>query len=109
MDTRLKERLNALSDQIDKLRKAELEFLTLDAHKRVLAAQLFLQAEGKNVAEKEANVYSSAQWKDFSSGLVESESKFNHERRRYELQLKAFDAEYITYKIDATAIRKGVS
>jgi hypothetical protein len=106
MDTRLEERLTKLSEQIDRLKKAELSFLTLDAHKKVMAAQLFIQADGKNVAEREANVYSSQAWKDFAAGLVEAESAFNHERRRYELQLKAYDAEHLSLKTETPVIRR---
>jgi hypothetical protein len=106
MDSRLEERLTRLSQQIDKLRQAELSFLTLDAHKRVLAAQLFLTAEGKSIAEREANVYSSKDWQDFIVGHVDAESTFNHERRRYELQLKAYDAAHLTLKTEAPVIKR---
>lgn len=106
MDQRLNERLEKLADQIDKLRDAEKVFLELDAHKKVLAAQLYLKAEGKSVAEKEALVYASGDWVNFSIGLVEAESAFNHERRRYELQLKAYDAEHLTLKTEVPVIRR---
>lgn len=106
MDTRLDERLISIADQIDELREAERTFLDLEAHKKVLAAQLYLKAEGKNVAEKEANVYASDAWIHFSKGLVSAETAYNHERRMYELKLKAFDAEYLTMKTEAPAIRR---
>lgn len=106
MDTRLKQRLDKLEAQIDKLRIAEREFLSLDAHRKVLAAQLFIKSEGKNVAEREANVYSCSDWTAFSNAHVEAESAFNHERRRYELQLKAYDAEHLTLKTETPVIKR---
>lgn len=106
MDARLDERLVAIADQIDLLREAEKTFLELDAHKKVLAAQLFLKVEGKNVAEREALVYSSEAWINFSQGLVEAESNFNHERRRYELKMKAYDAEHLTLKTETPVINR---
>lgn len=73
----------------------------------MLAAQLFLKADGKNVAEKEAQVYASQDWIDFSRGLAEAQSKYNHERRRYELRIKAYDAEHLTMKVEAPVIKRG--
>lgn len=106
MDARLNDRLEKLADQIDLLREVEKAFLELDAHKKVLAAQLFLGAIGKNVAEREAHVYASGDWMNFCAGLVEAESAFNHERRRYELQLKAYDAEHLTLKTEVPVIKR---
>jgi len=106
VDQRLNDRLEKLADQIDILRLAEEAFLELDAHKKVLAAQLFLKAEGRSVAEKEAVVYASQDWINFTLGHVQAESAFNHERRRYELQLKAYDAEHLTLKTETPVIRR---
>lgn len=106
MDDRLKQRLTRLEAQIDKLRMAEREFLSLEAHRKVLAAQMFIKAEGKNVAEREAHVYAGQDWISFSNAHVEAESAFNHERRRYELQLKAYDAEHLTLKTEAPVIKR---
>jgi len=106
MDDRLYKRLEKLEEQIETLRDAEKQFLALDAHKKVLAAQLFLKADGKNVAEREASVYASDDWIVFSKGHVEAESSYNHERRRYELRLKAYDAEHLTLKTEAPAIKR---
>lgn len=106
MDSRLKERLEKLSDQIDVLRVAEHEYLSLEASKKPMYSEIFLRVEGKNVAEKEARAYMSDDWKDFATGLVEAESAFNHERRRYELQLKAYDAEHLTLKTEVPVIKR---
>lgn len=106
MDDRLRGRLEKLEEQIDTLKAVEHRFLELDASKKMLAAQLYLKTDGKNVAEREAQVFSSADWKVFITAHVEAESEFNFERRRYELRMKAFDAEYLTLKTDHSAIRR---
>ena len=106
MDARLQKRLEKLEAQIEKLRGAEAEFLALDAHKKVLASQLFIKAKGSSVAEREAIVYASRDWSDFVAAHVEAESNFNNERRRYELQLKAYDAEHLTLKTEVPVIRR---
>ncbi len=108
MDDSLRDRLIKIDEQTKKLYEVERMFLLLDAHKRVLAAELFIKAEGKNVAEKEALVYSSQDWINFSKGLAEAESSFNYEKRQYELKLKAFDACYLSYKQEGAAIRRSI-
>lgn len=106
MDDRLFKRLEKIEESISRLRKVEEQFLYLDAHKKVLFSQLFMKAEGKNNAEKEAFAYASQDWVDFVSGLVKAETNFNHERRMYELRLKAYDAEHLTFKNEAPAIKR---
>lgn len=106
MDSRLQKRLERLEAQIERLRDAERIFLQLEAHKKVLAAQLFVKAEGKNVAEREAATFSSDDWITFSNAHYEAETDFNYERRRYELQLKAYDAEHLTLKTETPVIKR---
>lgn len=106
MDDRLYKRLEKIEESIDNLREVEKQFLTLEANKKALYSELFLRAEGKNVAEKEATAYSSKAWRDFSAGLVAAESDFNHERRMYELRLKAYDAEHLTLKTETPVIKR---
>lgn len=108
MDVKLRKRLEKLEEQIDALRAAEKSFLALDAHRKILAAELFLRAEGKSVAEREAVVFSSDDWIAFSNAHVEAESSFNHERRRYELRIKAYDAEHLTLKTETPVIKRQV-
>jgi hypothetical protein len=106
MDARLNERLEKLADHIDELKDVEGTYLELDAHKKVLFAQLYLKADGKNVAERESQVYASRDWINFANGLVNAETELNHARRRYELKLKAFDAEYLSLKTETPVIRR---
>ena len=106
MDDRLYKRLEKIERSIEELREVEARFLALEAHKKVLYSQVFLTAEGKNVAEKEANAYASQDWRDFVGGLVKAETAFNHARRMYELRLKAYDAEHLTLKTETPAIKR---
>lgn len=106
MDDSLYQRLEKIEASIDSLKKVELQYLMLEANRKPLFSQLFLHAPGKNNAEKEAHAYDSKDWRDFSAGLVGAESALNHERRRYEMRLKAYDAEHLTFKNQGPAIRR---
>ncbi len=106
MDDRLLKRLEKIETSIADVRVAEHTYLTFEANRKVLAAQLYLKAPGKNVAEKEAHVFASEDWINFARGHVEAESAFNHARRFYELRLKAYDAEHLTLKTEVPAIRR---
>jgi hypothetical protein len=106
LDSKLRQRLEKIEQSLISLRVAEKKYLTLEAHRKVLFSQLYLQAQGKNVAEKEANAYATEDWQNFCAGHVEAESDYNHERRRYELQLKAYDAEHLTLKTEVPVIKR---
>lgn len=105
MDDKLRGRLLKIENQIKTLRNAEEKFLNLDASKKSIYAMLYLNTKG-TVAERDAIVHNSDAWKEFSSGLVQAEVNFNAEKRKLELQMKAFDAEYLTYKVEAGAINR---
>ena len=102
----LRKRLSDIENHLEVLRAAEEKFLFLDAHKKVLSAQLFLKSEGKSVAEREAIAFASYDWIDFSKGLAEAESKFNHERRMHELLLKKYDAAHLSLKMETPVINR---
>lgn len=104
MDKRLGARLKKIEEQIETLSAVEKDFLNLDAHKDVLFAELFRKSAGKSVADREADVYASQEWRDFSKGLAETQAEFHRQRRWYELRLKAYDGEHITYKVENAAI-----
>lgn len=108
MDLKLRNKLNQIEEHLAVLKTAESHFLYLDAHRKVLAAQLFLKADGKNVAEKEAQVYASSDWIEFSKGHAQAESDFNHQRRVHELLLKKYDGEHLSLKTEAPVIRRQV-
>lgn len=106
MDRVLADRLNSLNEQNEKLKRAEGNFRQLEAHKDVLWAQLYLRAEGKNVAEREAVVAASDDWRNYVTGLSNAETEYNYERRRFEILSQAYIAELNTYKQEAGVIRK---
>jgi len=106
MDRSLADRLNDLWKQSDVLKSAEEAFLRLEAERKPLFSMLFLKAEGKSVADREAVAYNSSDWADFVAGHVAAETAFNYERRKFEILEKAYLAEHATYKIDDRSIRK---
>lgn len=106
MDSRLKEQLDKLDEHIKRLFHVEHEFLTLDGNKKAVLAALTIYAQGKSHAERESNALASSDWKNFITGHSLKEAEYNRERRRYELLLKAFDAEYSTMKIESQVIRR---
>ncbi len=108
MDERLRTRLQKIQDQIDVLAKIEGQFLYLKAHKDVLYADLFRLSNEKNVASRDAQVYSSQEWKDFSYGLAKTEAEYSKQRRMYELRLKAYDAEHLSFKIEAPVVKRQI-
>lgn len=108
MDQRLHERLTKWHVQIGKVRDADAVYLELEASEKSFYSELFLAAEGKSIAEKEAKAYACQEWKNYSAGLAQARSRFNHEKRILDLHQKAFDAEYLTYKIEADGVRKAV-
>lgn len=106
MDSRLKDQLEKIDEHIKRLFHVEHEFLTLDGNKKAMLAALTISSSGKSHAEREANALASSDWKNFVSGHSLKEAEYNRERRRYELLLKAFDAEYSTMKIESQVIRR---
>ncbi len=106
MDPRLHDQLAKLDEHIKRLFQVEKEFLYLDGTKKSLLAELTRKAEGKSHAEKESIALSMGDWRDFTKILAEKEAEFNRERRRYELLLLAFQAEYAQFKIETQMIRK---
>lgn len=106
MDLQLQERLTRWHKHIDQLKKIEAEYFSLEASEKHLFSRLFLESEGKNIAEREANAYGSSEWKQFKEGLAEAKSAYNTSRRELDLKIKAFEATYITYKLESEAVRK---
>lgn len=108
MDNHLKDRLASIAKQIEVLAKVENDYLVLEAHSDVLYAEMFRKSSKSSVADREAEVYDSPTWINFSRGLAEAHARFNKERRNYELKMKAYDAEHLTYKVENQAIKRGV-
>ena len=106
MDSSLSHRLNELWKQSDALKSAELAYLSLEANRKPLLAQLTLKSPGKSFAEREAQALASQDWANFMTGHVEAESEFNFQRRKFEILEKAYLAEHATFKLDDRSIRK---
>jgi hypothetical protein len=80
-------------------------FFQLEASEKTFYASLYLQQEG-TIPEKEAKVFASKEWSDFKKGLSDQKSVYLREKRLLELKMKAYEAEYQTYKVESEAIRK---
>lgn len=107
MDDLLRNALNRLSAQNDKLKEAEKLYLELEAHKKVLLSQLILkQGLGKSHADKETRAQVTEDWIDFVQGLAEAETNFNNEKRKYSIYENAYYAELATYKREVDVIKK---
>lgn len=106
VDERLKERLELWHKHIEVLQNAEKEFLALEAEEDSLYSELFLASPAKTIAEKEAQALSSEPWRQFQKKLVQGKIRFNHERRVLELKQKAYESEYLTYKLEGEAIQR---
>ena len=105
MDRSLADRLNDLWAQSEKLREAEETYLTLEANRKPLLAQLTLAAEGKSFTEREAKALASEDWRRFMGGHVHSEVALNHARRKWEMLEKAYLAEYASFKLDDRSLK----
>ena len=105
MDIRLESELRKLHEQSELFEKVERDHFKLEAHEDVIWSQLFIRTTG-TVAEREASTYACQDWIRFSEGLAESKSRFNQQRRMWEVGLKRFDAEYLSFKIQNEAIKR---
>lgn len=106
MDQRLHDRLTAWHSHIEVLEKAELAFLTLEANEKPMYSSLFLRAEGKTSAEREARAYDSQEWRDFTAGLVHAKADYLKKKRLLELKQSAFNAEYLGAKNQGEAVQR---
>jgi len=101
----LQKKLDRWHKHLDDMKKIEEDLFNLAASEKPLFAQLYLTTHG-TVPERESHVHVSKAWQDYQNGLVSAKSNMNHAKRKLELLMKAFDAEYLTSKLDADAVRK---
>lgn len=106
MDRRLFDRLKKIEEQIDVLRDVEYNYLTLEAHEKVLFAKIYSNISRGSIEDRKQAVYSDQAWINFSRGLAASQSEYLEQKRRYELKIKAYDAEHLTYKNELPAIKR---
>ena len=105
MDPRLVDRLEKWNEQIRDLETVERDFLLLDGSEKATYSELFLKAEGKSIAEKEAKAYADPVWKDFKLGLAEAKTRYNRAMRELRLKEKAYDAAHLSVKNEEKFIR----
>lgn len=108
MDSRLEDRLKKWHKQITKVQALELKYLQLDASEKAMFAKLFLNQDGTSDKKRECQAHATNDWREFKQGLAEAKAEFNKAYRELKLQEKAFDAEYLTYKIEQPAVKKNV-
>lgn len=110
MDDKLKERLLKISNQIQSLYEAEETFLTLDAAKDHKIAKMVQEAPKELTSEvsKVSWVKSQIDWYHFRVSLAQAEAEFHKQKHLLDLKFKAYDAEHLTYKVEETAIKRGV-
>ncbi len=108
MDDRLKERLQKIRKQIDAVFKAEGDYLSLDAAKDHKLAKLVIHSRGSSQVARETEARSTEEWGQFRKDLAHAESVFHREKHMLELKNSAFQAEYLNYKIEVAAIKRGV-
>ena len=105
MYSSLEECIRKWEAKIEELQAIEEKFYLLEASEKTLEAELFLATEG-TVDERKSQVYVSGKWIDFKKGLATAKSLYNKARRELELQQKAFDAVYLTFKIESEVVKK---
>jgi len=106
MDEQLEARLEKAHMVSEQLALVDRNHLELEANEKPLWAKLFLETQG-TVAEREARVYVNPDWLNFAKGLAESKSRMNLVKRDWELAMKAFDAAYLTLKIQGETLKRG--
>ena len=105
MDSRLRKQLESWRDHITVIQAIEEKFLVLEASEESFEAQLFLKAEGKSIVDRQAIVHADQQWVDFKQGLATAKALYNSSRRTLELKQKAYEAEYLTFKMEGDTLK----
>ncbi len=106
MDYKLKERLEKIDKQIQVVYESEEKFLTIEAAKENIKACLVAKASGTSQAARETLAEATQEWATFSKNLAIAKAIFHREKHYLELKLKAFDAEFLSLKLETNAIRR---
>lgn len=109
MDSRLKDRLKKWNDQIDALAKIEGRHFLLAGNEDSLEASLRLSAPAsyKTVNDKDDYAHNHEDWVNFQTGFAASKTEYNEAKRKLDLLIKAYEAEYLTVKIEEEIIQRG--
>jgi len=108
MDAKLRKRLEKIEDQIKVLYETEERFLTIEAAEENFKANLIAKAPGSSQAARETNAEATEAWKEFSNNLAIARAAFHRERHLLDLKNSAFQAEYLSYKLENETIKKQV-
>lgn len=106
MDSLLAKRLNYLNDQNEALKLAEGQYLLHEAKRKTMEAKIFAAAQGSSVKDREAFVHTDHEYIEFMKELAELETKFNFEKRRFDILTNAFYSEHSTFKREVGLIQK---
>ena len=105
MDQRLEDRLDKWYKQVEKIKPVEEILFNLEANRDAIEGNAFRKAEGKTVQDRLAEASCSESVQNIKLGIAESKSMYNHEKRILELKIKAYEAEYLTLKLEFDAIK----
>lgn len=106
MDPRVQQELDRWHQEIEALEPLETQFLQIEANEKPLWSKLFLHAQGKSIAEREAQAYTHPDWLAFLGGLSAAKSRYLKAKRHLELQQARFQSQYLASKIQGEAIQK---
>jgi hypothetical protein len=107
MDAILSERLNNLSAQNKALEGVEGRYLLKEAGRKTMESDIYLSSAGGNVAERQAKVHTNPEYRTYMKDLAELQSRFNFEKRKYDILSNAFYSELACYKREMGIIQKG--
>lgn len=106
MDQALGKRLEKIEEQIGVVYDAEENYLTLEAAEEHIKANLIAKSGGTSQAARQTSAEATQEWAEFSKTLAVAKAIFHREKHTLDLKTKAFDAEYITFKIENQAITR---
>lgn len=78
----------------------------MDGAKDHLLAVLISKSEATSHAAKEVIAKATPEWESFRKNLATAEAAFHRERHLLDLKLKAFDAEFLSLKLESPAIKR---
>lgn len=105
-DDRLNEKLLDWHQLLDRLKPLEEKYLLKEAGEDFVYSKLFISSDGSTVAQKEAMTHANPEFVEFKRDLAFVRAEYLDCKRRLELKIKAFEAEYLVLKVEAEAIKK---
>lgn len=106
MDDKLRKRLEKIETQIEVLYRAEEAYLTLESAREHNLAQIVATVHGNSQAAKDSAAKATKEWFEIRSAIAIAEAEFHRQKHILELKNNAFQAEYLSLKIEAPAISK---